>query len=185
MWRAHDRRSLRQPRTRGPALGFTGQSMARRARQAAIVKSCDALFRSLPGMRCTFGFMFSDRSIRYCSDTDCNSASRPPIIGPLFAAGMLAVVGFHGKISASSSPLAPVASRLSHFARTIPSINLRRGHSVPRTQRSAQRCAAEPGSIVPLAQLWVPALRSSVKDVAPRPGDGRNVLPPHSFIKHV
>jgi hypothetical protein len=26
-------------------------------------------------------------------------------------------------------------------------INLRRGHSVPRTQRSAQRCAAEPGSI--------------------------------------
>jgi hypothetical protein len=31
--------------------------------------------------------------------------------------------------------------------------NLRRGHSVPRTQRSAQRCAAEPGSIV-LLSLW-------------------------------
>jgi hypothetical protein len=86
MWRAHDRRNLRQPRTRGPAPGFTGQSMARRARQAAIVKPCDALFRSLQRMCCTSGFMFSDRSIRYCSDTDCNSASRPPIIGPPFAA---------------------------------------------------------------------------------------------------
>ena len=40
------------------------------------------------------------------------------------------------------------------------------GHSVPRTQRSAQRCAAEPGSIVPFAQLCVPTLRSSAKGAA-------------------
>jgi plasmid stabilization system protein ParE len=33
--------------------------------------------------------------------------------------------------------------------------------------------------------IWIPALRSNVKDVAPRPGHERNVLPPHSFIKHV
>jgi hypothetical protein len=31
-------------------------------------------------------------------------------------------------------------------------------------------CAADPGSIVPLALLWGPALRSSVKYAAPRPG---------------
>src|SRR6266851_3976625 len=122
-------------------------------------------------------------------------------------------------------------------------INIRRGHSVPRTQRSAQRCAAEPGSIsqrrygsrlcgaarkalhrvrdtsemcshripssdtsdkppagpqrspdaaqraalaawcaadpgsiVPLALLWVPALRGSAKSAAPRPGHEWNLL---------
>jgi hypothetical protein len=42
--------------------------------------------------------------------------------------------------------------------------------------RSAERCAADPGSIVPLALLWVPALRSSVEHPAPRPGHERNLL---------
>src|SRR6266446_4406869 len=37
--------------------------------------------------------------------------------------------------------------------------------NVPRTLRNAKRCAAEPGSI-----KLVPALRSSVKNAAPRPG---------------
>jgi hypothetical protein len=62
-----------------------------------------------------------------------------------------------------SSPLAPIHGMCS---RQIPLsgglTNLQRRHSVPRTQRSAQRCAAEPGSIV-LLSLWVPALRSSAK----------------------
>jgi hypothetical protein len=35
------------------------------------------------------------------------------------------------------------------------------------------RCTADPESIVPLALLWVPALRSSAKRAAPRPGHER------------
>src|ERR1700682_2907687 len=35
--------------------------------------------------------------------------------------------------------------------------------------RSAKRCAADPGPMIPTL-LWVPALRSSVKNAAPRPG---------------
>src|SRR3984893_17551612 len=71
-----------------------------------------------------------------------------------------------------------------HFLHQTRLTNLRRCHSVPRTQRSAQRCAAEPGSTL-LLSMWVPALRSNVKDVAPRPGHEWNLLSPHSFIKHV
>jgi hypothetical protein len=44
-----------------------------------------------------------------------------------------------------------------HFLHQTRLTNLRRCHSVPRTQRSAQWCAAEPGSIV-LLSIWVPAL---------------------------
>ena len=51
---------------------------------------------------------------------------------------------------------------------------------VPRMLRSAPhlRCGALPGSIVPLDLLWVPALRSSAKGAAPRPGHERNLLSP-------
>ena len=38
-----------------------------------------------------------------------------------------------------------------------------------------RRCAAEPGPIL-LRREWVPALRSSVKDAAARPGHGRHDL---------
>ena len=44
------------------------------------------------------------------------------------------------------------------------------------------RCAADPESIVSLALLWVPALRSSVKHAAPRPGHERNLLSPCSDL---
>jgi len=63
----------------------------------------------------------------------------------------------------------------------------RRLNSFTRSTRSpdaAQRaalaawCAADPGSIVPLDLLWVPALRSSAKGAAPRPGHERNLLLP-------
>ena len=37
------------------------------------------------------------------------------------------------------------------------------------------RCAADPGSTAPVS-TWVPAVRSGVKDAAPRPGHERNVL---------
>src|ERR1700736_3708244 len=43
---------------------------------------------------------------------------------------------------------------------------------VPRMLRSAKRCAADPGPIVTQPKVWVPALRSSVKYAAPRPGHG-------------
>jgi hypothetical protein len=43
-----------------------------------------------------------------------------------------------------------------------------------RSPDAARRCAAGPASIVPLALLWVPALRSSAKGAAPRPGHERN-----------
>ena len=36
--------------------------------------------------------------------------------------------------------------------------------------RSAKRCAADPGPIVTQPKVRVPALRSSVKYAAPRPG---------------
>src|SRR5229473_1619689 len=51
-----------------------------------------------------------------------------------------------------------------------------------RSPDAAQRaalaawCAADPGSIVPLALLWVPALRGSAKSAAPRPGHEWNLL---------
>jgi hypothetical protein len=64
-----------------------------------------------------------------------------------------------------------------HFLHQTRLTNLQRGHSVPRTQRSAQRCAVEPRSTL-LLSLWVPALRSNVKDAAPRPGHERNLLSP-------
>jgi hypothetical protein len=77
-----------------------------------------------------------------------------------------------------SSPLVPIHGMCSRqIALSGGQTNLQRRHSVPRTRRSAQRCAAEPGSIVPLALRWVPALRSSVKNAAPRPGHERNLLP--------
>jgi hypothetical protein len=63
--------------------------------------------------------------------------------------------------------------------------------AVPRrSPDAAQRaalaacCAAEPGSTL-LLSLWVPALRSSAKGAAPRPGHEWNLLSPHSFIRHV
>jgi hypothetical protein len=50
---------------------------------------------------------------------------------------------------------------------------------VPRMLRSAPLfsawCAADPGSILHSALPWVPALRSSVKNAAPRPGHERTV----------
>src|ERR1700719_3739163 len=36
--------------------------------------------------------------------------------------------------------------------------------------RSAKRCAADPGSSHVPCPTWIPALRSSVKNAAPRPG---------------
>src|ERR1700682_542894 len=71
-----------------------------------------------------------------------------------------------------SSPLVPIHGMCSRqIALSGGLTNLQR-----RTRRSAQRCAAEPGSIVPLALLWVPVLRSSVKHAAPRPGHVGNML---------
>ena len=55
-----------------------------------------------------------------------------------------------------------------------------------RSPDAAQRaalaawCAADPGSILPLDLLWVPALRSNAKGAAPRPGHERNLLSPLS-----
>src|ERR1700738_2241128 len=43
----------------------------------------------------------------------------------------------------------------------------------------AARSAADPGSIVHSASPWVPALRSSVKNAAPRPGHGT-----HCFTRY-
>src|ERR1700732_2054065 len=49
-----------------------------------------------------------------------------------------------------------------------------RGHAaitpVTRAQRITQWCAADPGSMPPTVTLWVPALRGTVKNAAPRPG---------------
>jgi hypothetical protein len=76
-----------------------------------------------------------------------------------------------------SSPLVPIHAMSSRqIALSGGQTNLQRRHSVPRTRRSAQRCAAEPGSIVPLALRWVPTLRSSVRNAAPRPGHVGNML---------
>src|SRR3984893_9552600 len=54
---------------------------------------------------------------------------------------------------------------------------------VPRMLRSAPHfaawCAADPGPIVHSASPWVPALRSSVKNAAPRPGHGT-----HCFTRY-
>src|SRR5271169_5545526 len=40
------------------------------------------------------------------------------------------------------------------------------------------RCAADPGSIGHCASAWVPALRCIVKNAAPRPGHGVQLLTP-------
>ena len=79
-----------------------------------------------------------------------------------------------GRCTASGTRAKCTPTAFLHQTRLI---NLQRCHSVPRTQRSAQRCAAEPGSTL-LLSMWVPALRSNVKDVAPRPGHERNLLSP-------
>src|SRR6267378_6810224 len=50
--------------------------------------------------------------------------------------------------------------------------------------RSAKRCAADPGSIE-LAAFWVPALRSSVKNAAPRPGHELSSLGRYLVERHV
>src|SRR5258705_13173291 len=69
--------------------------------------------------------------------------------------------------------------RVTPSAKTRPTGSTRSPDAVQRHQsvharlRRATRaawCVADPGSIVPLALLWVPALRSSVKYAAPRPG---------------
>ncbi len=41
-------------------------------------------------------------------------------------------------------------------------------------------CAADPGPILHSASPWVPALRSSVKNAAPRPGHEVTALQPNS-----
>src|ERR1700680_2001990 len=82
-----------------------------------------------------------------------------------------------GRCTASGTRAKCVPTAFLHQTRLT---NLQRRHSVPRTRRSAQRCAAEPGSIVQLALLWVPVLRSSVKHAAPRPGHEGNMLSPQS-----
>ena len=67
------------------------------------------------------------------------------------------------------------------LGRSNPHAGLESGRA-NRSPDAAQRaavaawCAADPGSIVPLALLWVPALRSSVKNAAPRPRHERNLL---------
>ncbi|HEX9587908.1 MAG TPA: hypothetical protein VGA15_09195 [Bradyrhizobium sp.] len=48
-------------------------------------------------------------------------------------------------------------------------------HRAARAQ--APRCAADPGPTLP-APIWVPALRSSAKSAAPRPGHGWSMLSP-------
>jgi hypothetical protein len=69
------------------------------------------------------------------------------------------------------------AAAISAFARVFDAPSARLRASSTRYDFAAW-CAADPGSIVPLALLWVPALRSSVKNAAPRPGHERNLLSP-------
>jgi hypothetical protein len=61
-------------------------------------------------------------------------------------------------------------------------LSTRSTRSPDAAQRAALAawCAADPGSIVPLAPWWVPALRSSAKSAAPRPGHERNLRSPPS-----
>src|SRR2546423_14603000 len=49
--------------------------------------------------------------------------------------------------------------------------------ALPGCGRSAERCAAKPGSILRTSGRWVPAQRSSVKNAAPR-RDTRLTPPP-------
>jgi hypothetical protein len=72
-----------------------------------------------------------------------------------------------------------------HFAAVMGFAGLNLSTRCTRSPDAAQRaalaawCAADPGSIVPLAPWWIPALRSSARALH-RVRDTRNVLPPLS-----
>jgi hypothetical protein len=72
-----------------------------------------------------------------------------------------------------------------HFVAVMGFVGLNLSRRSTRSPDAAQRaalaawCAADPGSIVPLARGWVPALRSSARALH-RVRDTRNVLPPPS-----
>jgi hypothetical protein len=54
---------------------------------------------------------------------------------------------------------------------------------VPRMQRSAQRCAADPGSIL-FGEVWVPALRRTAEEALHRVRDTINPRKPHGRFAH-